>query len=391
MRNGQQLTIIAVVFFLFISTFAIISYNKLEKTVGKLIPVEEVVNKNGNGSTNDSSDQTISNNIDNNINGGSNATIDNNVENNIEGNVNGNVGNDIQNDVNVDGEASLDNNVSNNISVQVDVNVSNNVNNNVVSRDGGNDNDGGDNGNGNGDNGDGNGNGNGNGEDGNKDDEERPEIVWGVDSASETTEEFYACVRENFGEPLVWGRYLGNVDGVSYGLTSEQVELIHSEGAEILLIHNQFNDATGYDNGAQQAELAIELAQELDAPEGVAIFANIEPFFDVDADFITGWYDVFADSEYIPGIYGIFDPERELYVQFNAAADENGDIRENTYLWTAAPNVGITTEAEAPDYEPIGPEDALIIGWQYGLDAETCNIDTNLFEGEKLDVLWGRD
>jgi hypothetical protein len=61
---------------------------------------------------------------------------------------------------------------------------------------------------------------------------------------------------------------------------------------------------------------------------------------------------------------------------------------ENNWVWTAAPNVGITTEENAPEYNPEAPEDSLIAGWQYGIDAETCNIDTVHYNGDALEVFW---
>ena len=377
MKLEQQTTIVAIVFFLFISTFVMFSYYNLDKKITNYF--EPATEENGNNSDNDTSgNNMIRNNIDNQING-NNTTIENNVENSVDGTMDGSIENDIQNNVDGEGDHSLDNNISNNISVNVQVTVTNNVSNDVKKNEQ------------NGSNGNGNNNGNGNGngdEDGNRDNEEFPDLVWGVDSASLTTPEFYACVRENFGEPLVWGRYLGDKEGVSFGLTADQVDLIQSEGAKILLIYNQFEDGTGYENGREQAQNAIRLAEEIGAPDGVAVFANVEPIYPIDADFITGWYEVMSDSQYELGIYGIFDPERELYIEFNAAADANEDIRENTYLWTAAPNVGITTEADAPEFNPTGPEGALVWGWQYGIDAETCNIDTNWFVGDLMDVLW---
>ncbi|MGR3762500.1 hypothetical protein [Rossellomorea sp. NS-SX7] len=46
--------------------------------------------------------------------------------------------------------------------------------------------------------------------------------------------------------------------------------------------------------------------------------------------------------------------------------------------------VGITTLADAPE----APDNSLALGWQYGIDAEACNIDTNLFDRDLFDVLW---
>lgn len=309
------------------------------------------------------------------------SAITNNVENNVNSE-NADVNNSIENKLNNSDNNSIENNVTNNIEVNVDVNVTNNINNNVDGQNSGSKN--------NGEKSQGNGvsEQDGSAQGDNNDTSNDDEVVWGVDSASLTTSEMLACVRDNFGDPKIWGRYLGEKDGVSAGLTTEEVELLHTNDIQILVIWNHFNDATGYKNGQQEAELAIQKAEEFGIPEGVAIFADIEPNYPVDSEFIRGWSETMTNSKYSSGIYGVFDPERDLYKEYEKAASNNREIAENTYLWTAAPNIGITSESNAPQYQPEAPENTLIGGWQYGLDAQACNIDTNLFSGKITDVLW---
>lgn len=219
-------------------------------------------------------------------------------------------------------------------------------------------------------------------------DDEEGGYYWGVDSASLTTSELLTCTKENYGTPSVWGRYLETKEGVSAGLTTEEVQLLHDNGIRILVIYNNFEDATGYENGLQEAEQAVSFAQEIGVPEGVALFGDIEPTYPVDSAFIQGWYDGVANSPYTPGLYGVFESDAELTVAFNAAAEENPDVVNNTVIWTSYPSVGITTEANAPTYQAEGPVNSLLYGWQYGIEAETCNIDTNWFTADMLDYLW---
>ncbi|MBM4765211.1 glycoside hydrolase domain-containing protein [Bacillus sp. B15-48] len=327
-------------------------------------------------------DSNVTNNIQNQIDG-SKADVTNHVENNTNSDQ-ADISNTIDNNINNSNDNQIDNSVTNNVEVNVNVNVTNHISNNVE----GNDSEVNENGQ-NGENQTGNeqssngsenkeGNTDGNGEG----------IVWGVDSASLTTEEMLTCVAENFGSPEIWGRYLGEKEGVSAGLTHEEAERLHANGIGILVIWNHFTDATGYDNGRNEASAAIEMAREFGVPEGIAIFANIEPIYPVDSEFIKGWYKVMSESEYASGVYGLFDAERELSAAFEQAGQENNELFENTFVWTSVPNVGITTEANAPEYAPEAPENALIGGWQYGIDAETCNIDTNWFNSSLLDVVW---
>ncbi|WP_227002753.1 glycoside hydrolase domain-containing protein [Salicibibacter kimchii] len=196
------------------------------------------------------------------------------------------------------------------------------------------------------------------------------------------------CVTDNYGDPAVWGRYLGENEGVSYGITDEEIDLLQANDIQTLVIWNHTTDVTGYDHGQNEAEEAIEMAREYDIIEEVALFINVEPIYPVDAAFILGWHDALTDSEYESGIYGLFDPDEEIYPAFEAAADENDDLLDEMYVWSSSPNVGITAEEEAPAYDPDYPDGALLAGWQYGLDDEICNIDTNIFDGNVLDAVW---
>ncbi|RBW67690.1 glycoside hydrolase domain-containing protein [Bacillus taeanensis] len=378
MKWGKYTTIVGLTFLLFISIITFSSYNQLNTIKSTLLHMQEAVQSNVSENTNESAEDTeeknsISNHVENNVDGNGNRSIDNSIENNIDSN----------------GENEIDNNIKNNIEVNVDVSISNNIKNNVKSNEQENSSTDSEKSSSS------NNNSNKNSENQNNNDEKKnekqqnfPELVWGVDSASVTTEEMCACVEENFGTPSVWGRYLGTKEDVSKGISKEEAQLIHNKGAKVLLIFNHFTEAIGYEKGKTEANEAIRLAENLGVPEDVAIFADIEPSYPVDSAFINGWYDVISASPYKPGIYGIFDSEKALVTAFNAAAKNNENIKKNTYIWTAAPNIGVTTEANAPEYKPESPEGSLTAGWQYGIDAKACNIDTNLFKGEILKVLW---
>lgn len=217
---------------------------------------------------------------------------------------------------------------------------------------------------------------------GNNDDQE---VYWGVDSASYTDENLYQCVIDNFGKPTIWGRYLGDIKDVSAGLDKEEVNFLHENDIHILVIYNHFSVATGYDHGVEEAEKAISFAKELAVPDGVAIFGDIEPNYPVDEDFIDGWYEQMLDSPYVPGLYGVFNEDSDLFGSFDQAKEET---KENLILWTAYPQKEITTKENAPQYDPQGPANSNLYGWQYAIDAKTCNIDTNLFADEMIDILW---
>ena len=216
-------------------------------------------------------------------------------------------------------------------------------------------------------------------------DKESDKTYWGVDSASLTDKNMYRCVKDSFGEPDVWGRYLGDKSDVSVGLTQDEAQFLHDKDVKILVIYNHFEEAVGYDNGISEAKQAISFAKDLGVPEDVAIFADIEPNYSVDSAFIDGWYETLADSTYNPGVYGVFDKDSKLLEAYNATSD---DTQENTVVWTAEPQKDITTKDNAPKFDAEGPDKAKLYGWQYGIEAEKCEIDTNLFKGDLLDYLW---
>jgi|SRR5690625_439340 len=218
-----------------------------------------------------------------------------------------------------------------------------------------------------------------------KADKDSDKTYWGVDSASLTDKDMYSCVKNNFGEPDVWGRYLGDKGDVSVGLTQDEAKFLHDKDVKILVIYNHFEEAVGYDNGVSEAKQAISYAKDLEIPEDVAIFADIEPNYSVDSAFIDGWYETLDDSNYNTGIYGVFDEDSKLLEAYNATSD---DTKKNTVVWTAEPQKDITTKDNAPKFAADGPDKAMLYGWQYGIEADECEIDTNLFKGDLFDYLW---
>lgn len=215
--------------------------------------------------------------------------------------------------------------------------------------------------------------------------EDEKKIYWGVDSANRATKNSQQCVSDHYGNPEIWGRYLGDKEDVSTGLDQDEVKSLHKHDIDILLIYNHFTDATGYDHGEEEAKQAIKLTNDLDVPDDVAIFGDIEPKFPVDSPFLEGWYDALADSDYKPGLYGVFDEDSNLITAFN---DTKKKAQKKTIVWTAYPDKEITKKNNAPKFKGEGPDKAPIDGWQYGIDAETCDIDTNLFKKEILDHVW---
>ncbi|MFA9555789.1 glycoside hydrolase domain-containing protein [Evansella sp. AB-rgal1] len=213
-------------------------------------------------------------------------------------------------------------------------------------------------------------------------------IIWGVDSAAAATESLYDCVVRNFGQPDVWGRYLNTIPNVSEGLSRSEILYLKGKGVKILPIYNNFREAVGATAGRIAAQNAIYNAHRLGIPKGVFIFANVERFFEVDADWIIAWVEKFYNSDYRPGIY--HDPTEGPFNEAYCEAIQRSElVRTQTVLWSAEPETGITRKANIPVFNPKTPNCAgNVWAWQYGRDAEECPIDTVLLQKRLYDELY---
>jgi hypothetical protein len=215
-----------------------------------------------------------------------------------------------------------------------------------------------------------------------------PRYIWGVDSAATVNEELYSCVKANYGTPKYWGRYLSEVPNVSEGLTREEISFIQNKGMKVLPIYNVFTEAIGYSNGQITARNAVYNARRLGIPSNVALFANVEGFFNVDEAWIRGWVESLFPTGYRPGIY--HDPvEGGFANSYCQAVAKNNQVAIQSILWSAEPDPGVTKERNAPRYKPAVPKcKSNVWLWQYGRDAPDCPIDTNLMDQRVLNYLY---
>ncbi|MFD0826917.1 glycoside hydrolase domain-containing protein [Neobacillus sp. M.A.Huq-85] len=212
--------------------------------------------------------------------------------------------------------------------------------------------------------------------------------LWGVDSATKVDKAFLKCVKKHYGKPAVFGRYLETKEGISTGLTKKEADFLHKEGVKVIPIFNHFIDATGYKKGVSEAKEAIRYAKRIGIPKGTAIFADIEPKYPVDEGFIRGWVDTLHKSDYKPGIYGVFTKESKVTSAYKKAMEKDKNIQDQTIIWSSNPEPGITNKDSAPKFKPKAPDKVNVSIWQYGIDGQTCNIDTNLIQSEVIDALW---
>lgn len=178
------------------------------------------------------------------------------------------------------------------------------------------------------------------------------------------------------------------VDGAAEGLIQTEIELLHNSGTKIIPIYSKLTAAIGSREGRTTAQNAIYHARRLGIPEGTIIFAKIERFFEIDVDWILGYVEAMYATGFKPGFYS--DPgEGNFNSAYCQAVTQNDQVAVQAVLWSAEPESGISKQRNAPKFDPAKPNcKANILGWQYGRDASTCPINTNLINPRLYNLLW---
>lgn len=215
-----------------------------------------------------------------------------------------------------------------------------------------------------------------------------PKLVWGIDTASKINSSFYQCVTKNYGKPVVVGRYMLSEQGVYTGLNQNEVKFLHRKGVKILPIYNKFSNASGKSHGVTVAHQAIQRAKKLGVPKGSYLAADIELQKQVNAGFLMGWTQTILNAGYKPSIYGNF-VSGHLNHAYNQASSNSSTVKNHLMLWTNQPSIGITTKSNAPNqFNATSPNHSQTDVWQYGINGNKCNIDTDLIKGSILNSLW---
>lgn len=212
--------------------------------------------------------------------------------------------------------------------------------------------------------------------------------VWGVDSATNVTNELYESVMKHFGYPSFWGRYLTTTASASDGLTKEEIRFIRDKGMKIIPIYNVSQAAIGYREGRVAANNAIYHARRLGFPQGTAIFATLEQPMEIDGEWIQGWVEAITPSGYKSGLFKT-PGKGNFNKAFSRAVQENEQVKTEMILWSTEPEVGVSKPGNAPRFNPKKPSSAGDVWlWQYGKEVRRCPIDMNLADSRLLASLW---
>lgn len=206
--------------------------------------------------------------------------------------------------------------------------------------------------------------------------------LWGFDTTDTITSSYLSSFVSARGEPSFIARY---IDALTWSpMSASEAAFIHSQGIPIMVLDSSVtsNDTT-YSTGVWMANRVITNAKALSIPLGVAIFADIENTSAVDSTFIEGWYDTITAAGYKAGYYNNpYTGSSEFDGAFCAAISSNAAIASQSFLWSDEPDIGWTTEANAPGFAPAhlycsGQSVGNVFGWQYALSGGSFNVDSD--------------
>lgn len=209
-------------------------------------------------------------------------------------------------------------------------------------------------------------------------------ILWGVDSCAAFTQDAAGStgllpqVISRLGMPDFWARYLPDT-GNCPALSSTEVAAARGLHMGILPIYNNYDCSavSGYAAGAAYAAGAVQIAQADQIPSGTGIAVDIEPPGDqcpgagnVDAAFISGWFDVISGSGYAPVYYGNTTPGSAFAEAWCATVAQRPDIQTSSYLWSFEPDLGGQfAKQNAPAFSPFaGGCGGQYEAWQYQIN-----------------------
>ena len=217
-------------------------------------------------------------------------------------------------------------------------------------------------------------------------------MLWGVDSCASFTQDAAGStgllpqVSSMLGAPDFWARYLPTT-GNCPALSTTEIAAARSRHMGILPIYNDYDCSavSGAAAGAAYAASAVQIAAADLIPSGTGIAIDIEPPGDacpgaanVDAGFITAWYDGIASAGYAPIYYGNTTPGSEFGRAWCSAVGQRPAIAANSFLWTFEPDLlGVFAKSTAPEFAPnytgcAGQYDA----WQYRIsDGSPPDVD----------------
>jgi len=200
--------------------------------------------------------------------------------------------------------------------------------------------------------------------------------IWGFDTSQPANTKFLASKAiTKLGHPRFVGQYLEYWQGAHDVITPAAVTAIHAAHARIMLIANprvRGNDLTTSRQAMTDANLAVNAARRLHAPDNVAIFRDVENNYHITAAYVKAWVATITKNKYKAGFYE--NPRESGPESFTkaycGAVQSNSAIPGQTVLFSDQPIDGTSQyESQAPRWNPASPVlgscTSQTIAWQY--------------------------
>ena len=227
-------------------------------------------------------------------------------------------------------------------------------------------------------------------------------LLFGVDSEIQANDilqnniSMFEWVVRNKIYPNFWGRNLVGENA----LTKEEIDFIHSKGCKIAATYTDVGEKQTEEQGKLAGEKAVALAFDLEIPQGIAIFLNINEE-SASRDYLKGFAEELIESEYTPAFKANTDAKFDFDREFSRGLQTGRDVFEQCLVWAVAPTLSeydnmTTTHLIHPDnwvpYAPSGIKRKDIAVWQYGKDCHPIEDDKgtetafniNLVRNEKV-------
>jgi hypothetical protein len=218
-------------------------------------------------------------------------------------------------------------------------------------------------------------------------------LRWGVDTSGNVTQDLIDDAQSRIKKPDFWGRYL-----TGYPITSDEIALLKQQRIRLLPIYqgttahpSLLSGGTSGQQGARDAAEAIGIARDthnIPTGKGIAIYADIEPEYDVSHFWLEAWVGAMKDAGYLAGVYcGSNQPGIIAGMSGLDAVDPA-----NVIIWSCMPHD--TTKTGRGDVPVSFGTPGFVVGqavypvemWQYCLDYG--DYDFNVCSDRAFNAMW---
>jgi hypothetical protein len=225
-----------------------------------------------------------------------------------------------------------------------------------------------------------------------------PRLLFGVDSKVSSSTVLqnnlnqFEWVLKNKLYPVFWGRVIVGENA----LTVDEIHFLHKKGCKIAPICYTDSVKKKEAQGYQDAERMVDIAIELDIPEGVAIFLELSETETVTDKYLKGFILGLAEHGYTAGFKANTDAKFCFDREFSRGMQVCREMFETSLVWAVAPTVEdynrmTNSHLIHPDnwvpFAPSGITRKDISVWQYGKDCHPIADDNDKEVTFNLDLV----